>query len=86
MLIADEALAEEHLKAVGYFALIGGYKEPFKDLTTGLYRDGTKFEDILALYDFDTRLRELFLRDILQIERRTRTLVAYYFSEQYGES
>jgi abortive infection bacteriophage resistance protein len=65
LLIADEDFAAECLKSIGYFALIGGYKAPFKDLTTGLYKTGTRFEDIFALYEFDENLRELFLRETL---------------------
>jgi abortive infection bacteriophage resistance protein len=85
LLIADKDIAAEQLKSIGYFALIGGYKTPFKDSTTGLYKTGTRFEDIFALYEFDENQRELFLRYILRIERRVRTLLAYYFCEKYGE-
>jgi abortive infection bacteriophage resistance protein len=73
------------LQQIGYFGLIGGYKTPFKNPTTKKYRDGTTFEDIVALYKFDESLRELFLKYILQIERHLRSLLSYYFTEKYGE-
>ena len=38
------------LTQIGYFSLIGGYKTPFKKPTTQKYKDGTRFEDIVALY------------------------------------
>jgi len=49
--------AEEMLRRNSYFALITGYKHIFKNKTTGKYKDGTKFEDIVTLYTFDKGLR-----------------------------
>lgn len=85
LVICDEAYAEAMLKQNSYFALITGYKHLLKNKTTGKYKDGTKFEDIVALYEFDRSLRELFLRYLCQVERHIRSLVSYYFSEKYGE-
>lgn len=85
LLISDRAFAEKMLKQIGYFGLISGYKGPFKDLTTNKYKDGTTFENIVALYKFDENLRELFLKYILQFERHIRSLLSYYFCEKYGE-
>jgi len=73
------------LHQIGYFGLIGGYKTPFKNPTTKNYKDGTTFEDIVALYKFDENLRELFLKYILQIERNIRSLLTYYFVDKHGE-
>ncbi len=83
--IKNHDLAEEMLKQIGYFSLIGGYKTPFKNPTTKKFKDGTQFEDIVALYHFDEKLRELFLKYILKIERHIRTLLAYHFTEKYSE-
>lgn len=85
LVISDREYAENVLHHIGYFALINGYKEPFKNPTTKKYRDGTKFEDIVALYEFDESLREIFLKYILRIERHIRSLLSYYFTEKYGE-
>jgi abortive infection bacteriophage resistance protein len=73
------------LQRVGYYALITGYKDLFKNLTTKKYRDGTTFEDILALYQFDEQLRELTLRHLLHIERHIRSSLSYAFCDQFGE-
>lgn len=83
--IPDHEYAKTMLKRIGYFSLIGGYKLPFKNPTTQKYQDGTRFEDIVALYHFDENLRELFLKYILKIERHIRTLLSYHFTEKYGE-
>lgn len=86
LLIPDTAYAEEMLKQIGYFSLINGYKDPFKNRTTKKYRNGTTFNDIVALYKLDENLRELFLEYILKIERHIRSLLSYYFTEKHGES
>lgn len=85
LIISDYDFAQSMLQQIGYFSLIGGYKTPFKNPTTKKYKDGTSFENIVALYKFDENLRELFLKYILQIERHLRSLLSYYFTEKYGE-
>ena len=85
LIVLNKKYATDTLKQLGYFALIGGYKELFKNPTTQKYKDGTKFEDIVALYKFDENLRELFLKYILKIERHLRSVISYYFCEKYGE-
>ena len=84
--ISDSAYAERILREIGYFGLIGGYKEPFKNPTTKKYKDGTTFESIVELYKFDENLRELFLKYILKIERHIRSLLSYYFTAKYSEN
>ena len=85
LIIPDKEYATNILKQIGYFALIGGYKDLFKNNTTKKYNDGTKFDDIVALYKFDENLRELFLKYILKIERHLRSVISYYFCKKYGE-
>lgn len=49
-----------------------------------IYKKETKFEEIYALYEFDRQLRSIFLEYILKIENSLRALIAYYFSQSYG--
>ncbi|MCD8119584.1 MAG: Abi family protein [Lachnospiraceae bacterium] len=86
LLIADRKYAEDVLKRASYYSLISGYKDLFKNPTTKSYRDGTRFEDIVALYDFDRMLRELFLSYILRVENHIKSLLSYAFCEKYGDS
>lgn len=83
--ISDREFAKDKLEKIGYFSLIGGYKDLFKDPTTRLYKRGVRFEDICALYDFDEALRELYLKYILRAERCLRSLISYYFCQRFGE-
>ena len=84
--ITDNAAATITLHHYGYFALISGYKDLFKNPTTKDYRDGTTLDDIVALYRFDEQLRELTLRYLLQVERHIRSAYSYAFCSQFGES
>lgn len=84
--ITDENAAKEKLAQIGYFSLIGGYKHPFKNRTTHMYRDGVKIEDIIMLYDFDEALRHLFLRYLLMVERTIKARIAYVFCDVHGDA
>lgn len=86
LIISDKTYAEDILKRIGYFPLMGGYKHLFRIPLTKKYKEGTTFEEIVALYEFDSELRELFFKYLLQIERHLRSLMSYYFCEKYGES
>lgn len=86
LLIPDEAAAETALRTIGYFSLVSGYKDLFKNPTTRDYRDGTTFDDILALYHFDESLRELTLRHLLHIEQHIRSELSYAFCQSFGDS
>lgn len=83
--ITDENEAKSILQQDGYYALITGYKDLFKNPYTKNYRDGTTLQDILALYQFDEQLRELTLRHLLHIERHIRSSLSYAFCDKFGE-
>lgn len=86
LIINDEDAAKNVLAQIGYFSLIGGYKHPFKNKTTKMYRDNVTFDDIVMLYNFDEALRRLFLRYLLMIERNIKARVAYVFCDAHGDS
>ena len=54
--IEDMDTARRILLKTSYFSLISGYKDTFKNRTTGKYIDGTTFDDIYRLYQFDNDL------------------------------
>ena len=55
MVITDRKFAASKLEDISYFALIDGYKNLFYNPMTRKYREGTTFEDIVALYEFDEK-------------------------------
>ncbi len=84
--ISNSNYAEDILQRICYFSLMGGYKQLFRIPFTKKYKSGTSFDEIVALYQFDADLRELFLKYLLQIERHIGNLIAYHFIEAYGTS
>lgn len=86
IVIADEAETLCKLQQVGYYSLVSGYKHLFRLPAQKIYKDGTAFEELVSLYEFDEALRELFLHYLLHIERHVRSLLSYYFTEKYGEA
>ncbi|MFI3171962.1 MAG: Abi family protein [Eubacteriales bacterium] len=85
LIIKDTDYAIQLLKQHSYFALVSGYKSPFKN-KTGEYKLHTTIEDIYRLYEFDEKLRELFLRNILKVEKHVKSLISYTFCKVYGEN
>ncbi len=86
-LIIDEEKARDIFRDNNYYYVINGYKDLFIDESNKeeKYKDGTVLEEIFAIYKFDSELRSIFLKYILNVERRIDTYIAYEFSKQYGE-
>lgn len=82
--INDREYAIKLLKNHSYFDLISGYKEPFKN-KEGKYKLHTSIEDIYALYCFDDAIRTVFLKYILKVEKKIKSLISYSFCEENGE-
>lgn len=83
--VPDEARLISLLKKHSYFSLVSGYKSLFKN-PNGEYRPGTTIEDLLALFEFDNKLRDIFFHAIQIIEKHIKSLLAYSFVEKYGDS
>ena len=52
---------------------------------TRKYRKGTTFEDIVALYEFDEKLRALIFQYLCHFEQKMRSLISYHFCDTYSE-
>lgn len=83
--IADRDRAERYLKFIGYYRL-GAYGRPYqvKGDPYHNFQPGVSFDDLLALYIFDRRLRLLAMDAIERIEVAFRTTVSDYMSLKYG--
>ena len=60
LIIEDDNLAIHILSTVGYYGLINGYKEVFKNTATKRYISNTTFDDIYQIYLFSLNLQEVF--------------------------
>lgn len=95
MQIDDKAKAESELRRLGYHRT-AGYRYPFRKLKDPLtpedkerrefrhdeFEAGSKFEDSIALADFDTKLRAVILTGILDLEVRLRTAIAHVIARR----
>lgn len=80
---------KKRLQHEGYYNLINGYKMLFLEQKENKeeedkYKEGTTLKEIYALYNFDRRLRSVFMKYILLVETNVKSLISYYFSQNYG--
>ena len=85
LIISNKEYAKKILLKIGYFQLINGYKEIFKEPINNQFQKGTSFEDIYELYDFDNDLRNIFIKYILLAERNIKSSLSYHFCKEYGD-
>ena len=84
LIIDNPTKALSLLKQHSYFALINGYKHPFKN-KNGTYKARTTLEDIYALYCFDNKIRYILMRNIMDVEIHIKSLLSYAFADKFGE-
>ncbi len=84
--IKNEEYAKHILFKTGYFSLVNGYKEMYKDPLTNQFREDASFEDIYELYRLDHELRSIFIKYILIVERNVKSSLSYHFCDIYGDS
>ena len=77
------------LERENYYNVINGYKELFlasKATTTTdeVYKTGTTFDEVYALYNFDRELRNIYLKYLLKLENTFKTVIAHEFSAKYS--
>lgn len=84
MVINDRDLAIRTLQQVNYYRL-GVYWYSYEtDHVTHQLRAGTHFEDVVALYEFDRKLRLMVLDAIERIEVSFRAQWTYHLSKHHG--
>lgn len=87
LMFDDEEFAKEKLLETNYYNTINGYKKLFVTIDINgneIFKSNVKYEELFYLSEFDRSMRTVYLENILKIENRLKTLVAYYFSEEYG--
>lgn len=84
--ISNVHTAKKILMNNNYYYLINGYKDLFidKKSKSELFLNNTTLEEIYFIYDFDRKLRIIFLEYILLIERKIDTYISYKFSKNHG--
>lgn len=84
LLINDKTLAENALRNLNYYRL-SGYWMYFEDnRNPHHFKSGTKFEDIIDLYNFEKELRSYIFEGISRFEVSLRTQFAHQLAMKYG--
>lgn len=81
LLIQDHIYAQSMLAKINYYRFTG-YLLPFKT-SQGTYTAGTTFEQIIELYEFDSKLRFHILSLCEQIEIQTRSHLSHFLAMKY---
>lgn len=81
MIVKDEEFAVDVLRRVNYYRL-SGYMLSFKQ--QDVFKDGTTFEQVFGVYEFDQKLRNLLSGLLERIEIAARTCISYHLAHTYG--
>lgn len=76
---ADRDALLEVLAAVDHYRL-SAYVYPFRDRTTGMFRDGVTLANIWGVYSFDRRLRLIAADALSRIEVAVRALIVRHYT------
>ena len=86
LVIKDDKTAATFLSNTSYYRL-KAYTFPFQDKEDHLFtQDDINFDDIVALYSFDCRLRTLLFNALAKIEIALRTKVIHEYCIETGNS
>lgn len=83
MHIGNVRLARKYLSHISYYRLVGYWYPMFADKETHVFKPNSKFEDAIALYNFDHQLRMLLFDVIEKIEISLRTKLIYHLSHEF---
>lgn len=82
--IDDIDFAKEELIRENYF-FINGYRHLFLESGSDkYYKEGTNFREIIALFNFDRQIRNIFFKNLLVVENNMKSIFSYQLSKEYG--
>jgi len=85
MIIQDVPAAKLKLAHISYYRLAGYWWPMYvKEKESHIFKAGSRFEDAIALYDFDHELRAFLFEQIGVIEISLRTKLIYHLSHECG--
>lgn len=83
LIIEDVELAKHYLSHVSYYRLAGYWWSMQIDKENHIFKEKSKFEDVVNLYNFDRELRILLFDAIEKIEISLRTKMIYHLSHEF---
>ncbi|TDS12344.1 Abi-like protein [Sphingobacterium paludis] len=82
LIIADSDNAEHCLSHISYYRLAGYWWPMQANKSNHIFKQDSRFCDVIALYNFDRELRLLFFDVIEKIEISLRTKLIYHLSHE----
>lgn len=84
LVISDIDKAEKLLLTENYF-FINGYRHIFlKNHKENKFVDGTTFEELYAVFQFDRSFRNILFKNLLIVENNLKSIISYHLSKKYG--
>ncbi len=80
--MGDESLAEHYLNNISYYRLAGYWWPMQADKVNHLFKTNSRFENVVALYSFDSELRLLLFNAIERIEIGLRTRMINHLAHE----
>lgn len=90
LIVDDRAVAHQFLTRNNYYSLVNGYKEFFLDPDktnedVEVFRDGTRFVDLMTLYNFDAILRLSMMHCLTVAEKALKTATVHAFCRKHRD-
>ena len=82
VLISDIEKSKQYLLTNNYYNVINGYSKFFQNKHNE-YISGTSFDEITQVYFYDTEIKFILFKAIIEAERHFKSVFAYRFAEQY---
>ena len=83
VIIENKDNAIQKIERYTYYSIVNTYKLIFKD-KNGNYIDNVTFDEIYALFEFDKNLKNIILKNCLEIETVIKSIMANPISKVYG--
>lgn len=90
LIFQNEERAAETLKFENYYNIVNGYKRLLLDLEksneqSDYFLEGSSFEELYSLFQFDRNLKMLFMRAFIMFENHFKSVMVYEFSKMHSE-
>src|SRR5882724_11582436 len=83
LVISVDLSASHYLSNISYYRLAGYWWPMQADKVNHIFKPNSRFEDVVALYNFDRELRLLLFDVIERIEIGLRTKLIYHLSHEF---
>lgn len=83
VIIENKDKSLQRIERYTYYSIVNTYKSIFKD-KNGNYIDNVTFDEIYSLFEFDKNLKNIILKNCLEIETVIKSIMANQISKIYG--